>query len=267
MIKKTIPILVCFIALSFFIFVNGLPEPPESINNVSTSSHNTSGNYSIAGAMAGNVTYVTINANGTTKTWAAYYGNISGTLRLENGQGNAIYQWTVTNPGGKIMATETVVTDWTGIYCWNWSRSVADGYKVTEWNQNFSVSAADVDRVNNTFDANYDYTTFYVAGNQFTNGAGGDRDGGPDTCPATQLFNESGSKQVDMYEEVILARLAQDQARHFDYKELIYLSLIEPNGIGFDGQQIDFQLIVPNDQHGTNSALSTYYFYVELEAS
>ena len=85
-----------------------------------------------------------------------------------------------------------------------------------------------------------------------------------DLCPAVQLYNESESAAAatHQYEEIIL----QYGSVPSDDPPLIYVALIEPDGLGLDGRQIDFEIIVPDDGHMNDTVVTPYYFYVELEA-
>lgn len=50
----------------------------------------------------GNITYVNVSSTSLTDKWAAYYGNISGTINLTNGT-NSVFSWTWTPAtGGKV---------------------------------------------------------------------------------------------------------------------------------------------------------------------
>ena len=109
------------------------------------------------------------------------------------------------------------------------------------------------------------YDEFYITGRRFSNTAG-TMDNHADLCPAVQLFDSTGA--AGTYEEIILGRYSPTATDDFEYTELIYMTLIEPTGTGFDGTQVDFELIVPQDGHnGGAGGTSDYYFYVELEAS
>ena len=44
----------------------------------------------------------------------------------------------------------------------------------------------------------------------------------------------------------------------------IFVSLIQPNTIGFDNKIYDFEMMVLDDGHGSNTEPTTYFFYIEL---
>lgn len=274
MIKKmSILILILVITIVCLVFASADPEPPVAVTKQTSTRHNTSGSILTssfgAPAQAGNVTYINITAEANTKTWMAYYGNVTGTIKLENLQGNAIYSWSLTAPGGKIFATENTVSSWDSVYCWNWSKATGNGLRFSEWNNDFNSTGGAVDGVNETFNASYSYTPFYITGRLFSNVAGTEDGGRAGVCPAIELFNNSGGKSgQNQYEEVILGRVAVTATTNFYTDDLIYMATLEPGKLGFNGEQVDFQLIVPDDGHNTQALVVTnYYFYIELEAS
>jgi len=217
------------------------------------------------GALAGNVTMVNITAEAVTRTWAGYFGNVSGTLVLQSSGGSNLYSWAMTSPGGKVFASNSTIPDWTEVYCWNISTLGTEGLTQPEWNTKYGAITGDYDNISNTFDATYVYETFYVGNKEFA--ASGANDNSNYLCPASRLYNESGAKGTDQYEEVILQNAVWGATNNDP--PLIYVALIEAasSGLGFDGRDHDFQMMVPDDGHGTDSTVSTYYFYVELESS
>ena len=47
---------------------------------------------------------------------------------------------------------------------------------------------------------------------------------------------------------------------------IIFASLLyEGDPVGFDGDKHDFEMLVLENGHGTNTAVTVYYFWVELE--
>ena len=48
-------------------------------------------------------------------------------------------------------------------------------------------------------------------------------------------------------------------------QSVIFTSIIDEDVLGFDGRTHDFEMIVLEDGRGTDTATTTYYFYVELE--
>ena len=58
-------------------------------------------------ALAGNVTEITITGFTITQTWQGYFGNITGSITLDDGSGNTLYDWAADasfSPIGEIYA-------------------------------------------------------------------------------------------------------------------------------------------------------------------
>lgn len=273
--------LMCFNALGIMILVmlvmvNADPESPTNVQNVSDQQHTNNGVYLMSGngaAQAGNVTYINLTAKGVTRIWAGYYGNITGTLVLENSNNQMMYSWALTNPGGKVIASQKTISNWNIVSCWNWSPSVdLEGLRSTEWNSFWNVSTTDVDRIQSTFSASYKYDNFTIGHKKFDANDVAKNDGeNQDLCPAIQLYNETGqapsANTHHQFEEIILTNESWSIKSDMKPNQLIYVSIISGNTKGFNGQTIDFQIIVPNDQHEDRYKATPYYFYVELEAS
>ena len=68
-----------------------------------------------------------------------------------------------------------------------------------------------------------------------------------------------GARAGGSYQEVILIDILSNA--------LLYTAIIdfERNTTGFNGKVWDFQMIVPEDGHGTDTATTEYNFYLELE--
>ena len=80
-------------------------------------------------------------------------------------------------------------------------------------------------------------------------------------CISTRIFGDNGVGVNNEYEEVLLYDPLGDT--------VIFTALIEEDLTdlirGFDGGDYDFQMLVLEDGHGTDTATTTYYFFVELE--
>ena len=187
-------------------------------------------------AQAGNVTRLDITGFSTTQYWQGYYGNVSGTIQLADGGGNALYNWSATSPQGEIYATnKTSIVNWGGITCFDLS---ADGDSIEG---DFNISDYAVDGLNETFNLN-DHDGFYTATAQFN----------PGQCNNTKLFNNSG---VGIFDEVLL----------WDGEDLVYASILQKDVIGFDGNSNDFEMIVLENGNSGKATTTNYYFYVELQ--
>jgi hypothetical protein len=209
-------------------------------------------------AMAGNVTEFNTNSSTITRTWQGYSGNITGMIILGNSLNQTLYDWRLASPQGEIYAVRNAATPtWTAIVC----ASILE--LETEDTALGVTSLIDQDAVNRTFVVNgsaeatanfgavFGHPTFYVGSVQVNQ----------DNCPITYLYNSSGQPS-DKYREVMLSDGTPN---------LLYTAFLANNfnntdeSIGYDGALHDFQMIVGENGHGTDTAATDYYFYLELE--
>jgi len=223
-----------------------------------TAPADTAGNNS---AVAGNITEITISAYSTTQTWQGYFGNVSGTIQLADANDNVLYNWTLASPEGEVYASTNSSITWTNIQCFNFT---ADGTKgaesgggttslygtnLSELETAFNIVSDDVDGVNETFGIpGTSHDLFYTANQEFAAGE----------CLSTEVFGDSGEGIDNEFEEVLLYEPTS--------RSVIFASLLEEgNVLGYDTGDHDFEMLVLEDGHGTDTATTTYYFFVELE--
>lgn len=233
--KKTLVVLG--LALLMLIpFSMADPSAPTSLTEGSSSRRNLSSlaDQSVE-AQAGNVTQVDLSAIGVTQSWQGYYGNITGTIVLQNGQNQTFYNWSASTVQGEVYATRNASTNFASINC-------STGGERTAEETALGQAASDSDSVSNTFSG----TTHPP----FSVGSGGITE---NTCFSTNAFDNTGSQSTSWF-QILLSD---------DNSNMVYTTLINDSTTGFDGNSYDFQLLVGEDGHG-NSAATTYYFYVEL---
>jgi hypothetical protein len=213
-----------------------------------------------ANAQAGNVTNLNIFGYSTTQSWQGFFGNVSGTIELANANNKTLYNWSLASPEGEVYASTNSSIVWTNIQCFNFTAigngtneaghggtTNLYGTNLTNLETRFSISSDDPDGVNETFTfpAN-GHDLFYAAGNQFSDGE----------CPSTKVFSSSGPVN-DQFEEVLLYEPTSSS--------VVFASLLEKNLVGFDSSTYDFEMLVLENGHGTDTSSTPYYFYVELE--
>jgi len=76
---------------------------PTQVGTQSRWNGNTSGNVTTEG---GNITQVTVSAATLTDRWAAFWGNVSGSIRLGDGS-NYVYNWVTATPTGGEVCVST----------------------------------------------------------------------------------------------------------------------------------------------------------------
>jgi len=186
----------------------------------------TQGNATAAG---GNVTYINVTVQSITEAWHGFYGQITGnsTLTLEDSAGFKMYEWNFTVSGGAIYASRSNAV--------NWATIAAENDCTTDE----ALTGTGSDRTNLTFapSSNSAFTvgTVPIAAN---------------TACSTHTYVNS-TAQAATFEEVILD----------DTTNIVYAGLLESDAQGFDNNNYDFQIIVPDNR---TAAVETYYFYAEL---
>ncbi len=222
------------------------PAGPTSLSVIDSSRRTLPAVNRTDNALAGNVTELSISTIQITQGWQGYYGNVTGTIVLDDASNNTLYSWNFVKIAGEVYASRNHSIDWSSgnIVC-------ADAGNVSIENSIiFPGSAADdSDNITNTFTQT--------------------------THPAFNVGSNSFSANQCTYSLSTYVDDAADAARTFNetllYSKttggIIYTAILNDNGNGFKtgADSYDFQMLVGEDGH-SNSATTTYYFYVELTA-
>ena len=210
-------------------------------------------------AEAGNVTELTITSKSQTQTWQGYYGNISGTITLDDASNWTMYDWALSEPQGEIYASNGSSVTWSYIRCVNYSNNGTIQYaeNITRIESWLGLAADDVDGIDETFNetGNLDgataHPTVYVGTYTISSG----------TCPAADTYQNDTTAGIQ-FAEILLT----------DNVSIIFTTIIENDDVGvdtevqgFDNQTHDFQMLVGDDGHDGDTAITNYYFFVELE--
>ena len=232
------------------------PYGVRNINKGASSRSNTS-SYppaNLTDVTAGNITEINLTGISTTKAWAGYYGEITGTITLENSDGYVFYNWTANEPKGEIYACTNDTITWSAISCFEFDGS-AGNFDVDAAEAWYGIEDDDEDGINETYtdDTNLEFRvgTHLITAN---------------TCPATNAYQDNAGAQSAVdgnFENVLLT----------DDDSLIFVTIIENDEAdnstditGYDGSTHDFQLLVAEDGHdGEEDATTTYYFWAEIE--
>jgi len=219
-------------------------------------------------AIAGNITELTIFGFSVTQSWQGYFGNVTGVITLNDNLDNVMYNWSLASPQGEIYASTNNSIVWNYIQCFNLT-AVASyasdtnnngstsqfGTNVTGLESEFGILWDDVDGVNETFNyngtqaqgENFNHSLFYTNNLLFTEGE----------CVATHLFADSNSSEDNAFQEVLMYEPST--------RSVVFTTILDEDEQGFDDKPHDFQMIVLENGHGTDVAVDTYYFWVELE--
>lgn len=185
----------------------------------------------------GTITTIVLQATQQDTRWKGYVGNVTGTLALSNSAGQAIYDWTnLANPTGEVYATRSSSLNFASVQC---AQVATIGTEMTFNN----MTGLETDAINSTFNST-DHTSMIIAGTSLSN------------CPYASLYvsgTSQGQDNNDDFQEI----LVEDAGAN-----LIYVSMLNDNTVGFDGTNYDFQMIVA--ESNVKATPTSYYFYVEL---
>jgi hypothetical protein len=258
--KKEVIIILAFLVLfnvSFILAVEPFGANVTELNSERAPADSPSG----VQAIAGNVTELNIFGFSTTQSWQGYFGNVSGTIQLADSNDNVLYNWSLASPQGEIYASTNSSINWGYIQCFNFTAqgtyqddtanagaTSLYGTNLTQLESSFNIAPDDVDGVDETFSLlGTGHNTFYTNNLEFSEGE----------CPNTRVFSDAGQGEDNKFEEVLLYEPTT--------RSIIFTSILNEDVLGFDNNSHDFQMLVLEDGHRTDTDTTTYYFYVELE--
>ncbi|MGV8162905.1 MAG: hypothetical protein ACP5N2_06260 [Candidatus Nanoarchaeia archaeon] len=245
---------VLFVALAFMaafattVLAQNVPLGAETVEIVQSERSNISlYPASMLAAEAGNLTELSITGVSQTKSWQGFYGNVSGTIILEDAQGNRFYDWTAAEPQGEVYASVNQTISWTTVACAPTDTNITF---LNRWESFYGMNYTDYDSINNT----YTVTNHPEFDTGYTSLTG---------CPTTHTFVNDAAQGVD-FPAVLLTSDTQGT--------LIFTAILEDSAegiradkVGFDGNEYDFQLLVSEFGSDGNTAVTPYYFWVELQ--
>jgi hypothetical protein len=213
-------------------------------------------------AVAGNVTELNIFGYSVTQSWQGYFGNVTGVITLEDNGGNVMYNWSETSPEGEIYASKNDTIAWGNIQCFNFTatgtylddtgnagQTSQYGTNITILENMFNIESDDSDGVDETFTLSGigTHERFFTSQKEFSEGE----------CMSTRVFSNIDAGEDDKFEEVLLYEPST--------YSVIFAGLLNEDEVGFDDNPHDFEMLVLEDGHGTDTSTDIYYFYVELE--
>jgi len=257
---KKIVLLSMVIAILAIAYVYALPTGPSGpIVPISSERLDSWGPQTIP-ALAGNITEFNTDTSSITRTWQGYFGNITGAIVLGDANNNTLYDWDLAMPQGEIFATRTAsVPAWSDVAC-----STAAELEAEDTAMGITDQSIQEDAINRTFQvlgspeaqARYGTTLahpqFWVADSQVN----------ANTCAIAYMYNATESES-QYFREVILSDQASAPIIYAAFTAHTFSTAADV--VGFDGGEHDFQMIVAEDGHGTDTATTLYYFYLELE--
>lgn len=210
----------------------------------------------------GYIHVVNIDKSQQTPRWKAYVGNVTGELALGDGNGFSIFNWDLEIVAGEIYATRYNgnITDngqlaqgeephrlprWSTMICAN---STEINTETTRLNHDYNLN---VDALNRTFLQMGTFSNFYV----------GERLVNTTNCYGTYLnYNGQNNNTDSDWQQVALTDTGDSNPN----PDIMYASLLRNQGLGFNSEVYDYQILLPDDGAEGPVSNTPYYFYIEL---
>ncbi len=196
-------------------------------------------------AIAGNLTELYITGVSQTNSWQGFFGNVTGTIILEDASGNRFYDWSAAEPQGQVYASVNETITWTDVEC----APIDDAPYRDFWNGFYSMLDTDYDSINRTYN-HTDHPEIYVGYTTLNN------------CRTAYTFVDS-ERQTEDFPSLLLSS--------DNNSTLIFTAILENKTagarssiMGYDGNQYDFQLLVAEDGSQGNDQTTPYYFWLEI---
>jgi hypothetical protein len=256
--KEFILLLGMLILATSYVFAaaSSTPEGPEQFT-ISDSGRRTIRTAAPIDAEAGNVTALVIDDQRITEAWQGYYGNITGTIVLDDANNVTFYDWALPDPTGEIYASNGSSVTWSNVYCINVSQNgtnpirpggIVSNINASQIELNFGINVTDLDGLNETFNGTYTDTTGFRVGEITIDVSDG--------CSYADLYTDESPDSN--WQELLLT----------DNSSLIFTALIRENADMYKSagaETADFQMLVlENGHYGSEDTTTPYYFYVEL---
>ena len=252
---------------------------PSAPNSLSIQSNTTTAypNGTVLNGTRGYIYNVELNESQPTFKWVGYVGNINGEYALVDSSGKALYDWNIATVTGEVYATKEGpyisaatyddvspyhggIPYWPNITCVNSTIITGEGGA-------FNHTSTDEDSYTNTFkDTGFTNPGFFTSEVEVTNtnvieGSAGNCYGANLNTNNTDESENGNWTQVILTDRTIQYRSAVLDVWRYD---VIYASIIENDSIGYNGNNFDFQFLLPQSGLEGNQPNVAYYFYVEL---
>ena len=238
--KKTLTTVLLF-TLSLIILTTSiiaLPSQP-TLNYIKNETSTSAGlGTARANDKGGYITTINVDASQQNYAWKAYVGNVTGKMVLENSGQYSIFEWEVGNVMGNVYISRNGTVDWNSVNCSNRTVIQSEDTKM-------KLNSANSNSINKTFNGST-HKSFSISGIPYANS----------NCPAISTYvndTKQANNEAAKFQEVLLSDSKSN---------LIYMTMMEQDTIGYDNTTYDFQAIVAEDE--SLSVPSIYYFYVEL---
>jgi hypothetical protein len=226
---------VIIVLLQFIYAAN--PEGPDQVI-VSSNTTKVSSAAKMINISGGYIASANLTATIQDARWKAFVGYVSGKFTLSDSSSSTIYDWTLTTITGRVYSTRNSSgVNWAVINCSNITNLNQENLNINQSNAN--------DNLNKTFNytSGATHNSFYVGAVNIP----------ANTCPTLNTYVNNGT-QDNYFEEMAL----------YDGYNMVYATIMEPRRTGYNGQNYDFQMIVPENGAPGFTGATAYYLYVEI---
>ena len=218
--KNSLKIIVAVLAVTLIAFSTQVYADPSGAAVTTISEETYTAAVGTEDVEGGNISSVNITGNQVTTRWAGFFGNISGGIILANAAGTSFYEWTISNVADAIVyAANESIASWATLG--NATKTDMYGF--------LSLKATD----------NYTET--------FGSKGSDDFNGNTISGYYTSTWNNTEQGTLKTY------------SLKADTTTLVWAGVAQNNVEGFDGSQVDYQILVP-----ASATALTYNFYLEL---
>jgi hypothetical protein len=235
-------------------------EPEGPTISIANKSRRTFAPSQVMNVTAGNITEVTVTGASITQSWHGYYGNVTGTIRLDSAAQQSMYTWDQDYPSGEVYASEIQTVNWTqsnlDCYRFHFGVDAADYITIDEYEgwrgasasppyqQNgvdygLGIGETDVDGVDETYsnDSNDGHDSFYT-GNKYFNGS---TTGANIHCPVNHPYDETGGSAASTFDTILIIGDRHGGDPSSTPYPPIYVSIIQKYGTeGFQNETWNF---------------------------
>jgi len=234
--------LLVVIIVSIMILLNNViaanPQPPDIVLNPSNETRATPSAKKI-NISGGYIATLNISATIQNPRWKAFIGWVNGEFTLQDAGGSTIYDWSMTVTNGRVYATRSSSSpSWSSIECANTS-------VIEQENTNMNLTNT-YDNITATFDG-VNHSSFWVGGTHFNTNA-------CNHTLNTYVNNQSQTGLNQVFDEITL----------YDGSNIVYATILEDDEVGYDGNNYDFQMLVPERGDPGFSGATAYYLYIEI---
>jgi hypothetical protein len=190
-------------------------------------------------AAGGNITEVNITADSQTQVWQGFWGQVNGSIVLQDAAAATFYRWNVFNVSGEVYASRSSSVNFANI---------APDNNCS--NDNPLTGAGFSDSANNTYSNNTN--RFIQVGVVAINAS---------TACAVYTFVNS-TAQTSFFQDILLTDTANNQTNFsIGGNSTVYATPIEGNIAGYNSVLNKYQLLVPVNR---TAGFNTYFFYAEI---